>query len=101
MQGFKNSKLFACSSLIFNIDVKKCVTSSVRSILCQCASEKFVHSFLMIEFYLPAPYCNENVLRFFSFTKVVKSHWCSKLKETNIEAFATNKSRRSLNGIVH
>ena len=40
----------------------------------------------MIEFCLFVPYSNEIVERFFSSRKVVKSDWCSKLKEENMEA---------------
>ena len=39
----------------------------------------------MIELCLSAPYSNEIVDKFFSWMKVVKSDWCSKLKEENIE----------------
>ena len=55
------------------------------SILYQCACEK-VHIFLMIQLCLSAPYSNEIAERFFSFIKVVKSDWRSKLSEENIKA---------------
>ena len=58
----------------------------MRSILYQYASEKFPYTFLMIEICLFVPYSNEIVERFFSSRKVVKSDWCSKLKEENMEA---------------
>ena len=56
------------------------------SILCQCTSEKSLHIFLMIKLYLCALYSNEFVKKFFSFMKLVKSDWCSKLSGENIEA---------------
>ena len=40
----------------------------------------------MIQLCLSAPYSNEIVERFFSFIKVVKSDWRSKLSEENIKA---------------
>ena len=45
----------------------------------------------MIEFCLFAPYSKEIVKVCFSFTKVVKSDWCSKLKEENVEALLRTK----------
>ena len=61
------------------------------SILYQYASEKFPHIFLMIEPCLSAPYSNEIMEKFFSFMKVVKSDWHSKLSEENIEALFSIK----------
>ena len=49
-------------------------------ILYQCASEKFPYTFLIIELCLFAPHSKEIMEWFFSFTKVKKSDWCSKLK---------------------
>ena len=40
----------------------------------------------MIQLCLSVPYSNEIVERFFSFIKVVKSDWRSKLSEENIKA---------------
>ena len=62
-------------------DIKMYDRSSMWSILYQCASEKFPHIFLMTQLCLSAPYSNEIMERFFSFMKVVKSDWCSKLSE--------------------
>ena len=60
--------------------------SSMWSILNQCVSEKFSQIFCMIELCLSAPYSTEIIERFFSFMKVVKSDWHSKLSEENIKA---------------
>ena len=67
-------------------DVKKWHTSSMRSILYQCTSEKFPYIFLMIELCLSAPYSNQILERFFSFMKVLKCDWHSKLSEENLGA---------------
>ena len=56
------------------------------SILYQRDSEKFPHIFSMIELCLSAPYSNQILERFFSFIKVLKCDWRSKLSEENIEA---------------
>ena len=45
----------------------------------------------MIQLCLSAPYSNEIVERFFSFIKVVKSDWRSKLSEENIKALPCMK----------
>ena len=66
-------------------DVKKCYASSMWSTLYQCASEKFPHIFLMTELCLSAPYSNQILEKFFSFMKVLKCDWRSKLSEENIE----------------
>ena len=55
------------------------------SILYQCASEKFLYTFLIIELCSFAPYSKEIVERFLNFRKVKKSDWCSKLKKENME----------------
>ena len=64
---------------------KKYCTSSTWSTLYQCTGEKFPHIFPMIEFCLSTPYSNEIMERSFSFMKVVKSDWHSKLNEENVE----------------
>ena len=56
------------------------------STLYQWANEKFPYLFLMKELCLSAPYSNKIVQKLFSFMKVAKSDWRSKLKEENIEA---------------
>ena len=68
-------------------DLKKYDTSIMCSILYQCGSGKFPHIFLLIELCLPAPYCNISFVEsYFSFVKVVKSDWRSKLSAEKIEA---------------
>ena len=67
-------------------DVKKWYTSSMWSILYQCASEKFPYIFLMIELRLSAPYSKQFLERFLSFMKLLKCDWRSKLSKENIEA---------------
>ena len=66
-------------------NVKKCYASSMWSTLYQCTSEKFPCIFLMIELCLSAPYSNQILEKFFSFMKVLKCDWHSKLSEENIE----------------
>ena len=66
-------------------DVKKCYALSIWSTLYQCAKEKFPRTFLMTELCLSAPYSNQILEKFFSFMKVLKCDWRSKLSEENIE----------------
>ena len=54
----------------------------------------------MIQLCLSAPYSNEIAERFFSFIKVVKSDWRSKLSEENIKALPRIKVE-GLETIVH
>ena len=56
------------------------------SILYQRDGEKFPHIFSVIELCLSAWYSNQILERFFSFIKVLKCDWRSKLSEENIEA---------------